>query len=79
MGLINLDNVIRVGKQIFIIFMDNIYTTKSTILKYTQKFSSCGLYSTYIHAYRQRDRHIHTCITYTNGDGNFNIRLQYTL
>ena len=59
-------------------------TTKSTILKYTQHLLVCTIYTyiymwyMYIHTERQIDRHIHTCITYTNGDGNFNIRLRCT-
>ena len=66
---INLDNDNRVGKQL---------SWNISIQQSTQTFSSYGLHSTYmyIHTEREIDRHIHTCIIYTNGDGN--IRLQCT-
>ena len=60
------DNDIRVGKQLFKIFMDNIYTTKFTILKYTQKLSSYGLYTcrhTYMHIDRETDTYTHVSLT----------------
>ena len=65
MGLINLDIDFRVGKQIFNIFMDNIYTTKSTILKYTQNFSSVvysahTLHIWYMHTDRETDTYTDT-------------------
>ena len=59
-------HVVLLRYKMFNIFMDNIYTTKFTILKYTQKLSSYGLYTcrhTYMHTDRETDTYTHVSLT----------------